>query len=84
MAEFTIIDIFPVSFMPEPFIVGHIKGEMNVGEAVELRKSDGSRFTGAVKALDFHRSGPDRYSIVFSGEISPHAEKGDLIVSLDN
>lgn len=83
MAVFTIIEILPVSFMPEPFIVGQIRGEMNVGDAVELRKSDGSRFTGAVKALGFHRSGPNRHSMVFCGEISPHAEQGDLIVSLE-
>lgn len=80
MSKFHVIDIFPVSFRPDPFILGRVEGEFVVGQAVVLMKSDGRRYSGSIKAVEFHQPAPDQFSSVFSEDIWRNAEPGDIIV----
>ncbi|MFD0366248.1 hypothetical protein ACFQZZ_32845 [Nocardia sp. GCM10030253] len=82
MSEFYVEAIFPVSFRPNPFVVGRAVGDFTVGQAVELRRKDGTIYRGVLEALDFHRPAPDKLSLVFSAEVSSQVEPGDVIYSV--
>ncbi|MFC8047862.1 hypothetical protein [Nocardia sp. NPDC057353] len=82
MATFEVIDIFRVSFMPDPYVVGRADGGFAVGESVEVKKPDGRVCTGVVKGFDFHQPSPDRFSVIFSESIWRHLEIGDVIASV--
>lgn len=82
MSEFYVEEIFPVSFRPTPFVVGRAVGDFQVGQHITLRKKDGTTYEGVLEALDFHQPAPDKYSLVFSPEVSAQVEPGDVIYSL--
>ncbi|WP_433661094.1 hypothetical protein ACQPW1_02120 [Nocardia sp. CA-128927] len=82
MSEFYVEEIFPVSFRPNPFVVGRAVGDFAVGQEIELRKKDGTTYRGVLEALDFHRPGPEKFSLVFSAEVSSRVEPGDVIYSV--
>ncbi|MFQ6331608.1 hypothetical protein ACLMAL_36560 (plasmid) [Nocardia sp. CWNU-33] len=82
MSEFYVEDIFPVSFRPNPFVVGRAVGDFTVGQEVELQKKDGTTYRGVLEALDFHQPAPDKFSLVFSAEVSSRVEPGDVIHSV--
>jgi hypothetical protein len=57
VSEFYVEDIFPVSFRPNPFVVGRAVGDFTVGQEVELQKKDAAwlgmtRFTLLRDRLD--------------------------------
>ncbi|MGW5920874.1 hypothetical protein ACWFPY_17965 [Nocardia fluminea] len=80
MSEFRVTGIFPVSFRPEPFVVGHAIGDFEVGNAVELRRAGEVIAHGVLRAFEFHRSPRGELSFTFSDEISQHVRLGDIIV----
>ncbi|GGK53404.1 hypothetical protein GCM10011591_26520 [Nocardia camponoti] len=80
MAKFQVIDIFAVSFRPEPFVLGRVEGNFSVGQSVVLKKPDGRKFYGTIKSVEFHQPAPDQFSSVFSEDVSNNVEAGDLIV----
>ncbi|MEU7141886.1 hypothetical protein ABZ942_20710 [Nocardia sp. NPDC046473] len=80
-SEFYVEAVFPVSFRATPFVVGRAVGDFTVGQEVELHKKDGSVHRGVMEGLDFHRPGPDKFSLVFSAEVSTQVEPGDVIYS---
>lgn len=82
MSEFHVEDIFPVSFRPNPFVVGRVVGDFAVGQRVVLRKPDSTTYWGVLEALDIHNRTPGSASFVFSAEISQRIEIGDVIYSL--
>ena len=80
MSEFHVKQLFPVSFRPVPFVVGDVTGDFTAGQAVELRKPDGSKHRGVLEALDFHHHGTTA-AFVFSVDIASHIEPGDIVLS---
>ncbi|MET8778086.1 hypothetical protein AB0H49_08300 [Nocardia sp. NPDC050713] len=77
--EFEVLGVYPVSFMPVPFVVGTPSWDMCVGQSVRLRKKNGAIFDGTIESFDFHRPTEDQISVVFSAGISKNAEPGDVI-----
>ncbi|MFD6106258.1 hypothetical protein ACFWFQ_26755 [Nocardia salmonicida] len=84
MSEFRVTGIFPVSFRPDPFVVGHAVGDFDVGGAVELRRAGEVVASGVLKAFEIYRSPRGKLSLTFSDEISQHVRVGDVIRSVDN
>ena len=81
MSEFYVEDTFPVSFRPNPFVVGRAVGDFTIGQRVELHKKDGTTYQGILEALDFHQSAPGKFSLVFSAEVSSRIEPGDVVAT---
>ncbi|WP_067712046.1 hypothetical protein [Nocardia yamanashiensis] len=79
MSEFHVLHIFPVSFMPRPFVVGRAIGDFEIGQAVRLHKSGGVVIEGRLESMDLHQREPGEFSFVFSEEISGRVEPGDVI-----
>ncbi|MGW0048320.1 hypothetical protein GV791_07510 [Nocardia cyriacigeorgica] len=77
--EFRVLGVYPVSFMPVPFVVGTPNWDMRVGEAVRLHKKNGAIFDGAIESFDFHRPTEDQISVVFSATVAKNAEPGGVI-----
>lgn len=83
MSEFRVTGVFPVSFRPDPFVVGHAIGDFDVGGAVELRRAGEVIAHGFLRAFEIHRSPKGESSLTFSDEISQHVRVGDVIRSMD-
>lgn len=81
MSELRVTHVFPVSFMPRPFVVGKATGDFTVGQDVTLRKHDGTIVTGKLESIDIHQRDSGELSLVFSEEISRHVQPGDVISS---
>ncbi|MGW0328828.1 hypothetical protein [Nocardia sp. NPDC003183] len=75
--------IFPVSFRPDPFVVGHAIGNFDVGGAVELRRAGKVIARGVLRAFEIRRSPRGELSFAFSDEISQHVSVGDVVRSMD-
>ncbi|MFC9874196.1 hypothetical protein [Nocardia salmonicida] len=75
--------IFPVSFRPDPFVVGHAVGSFDVGGAVELRRAGEVVASGVLEAFEIHRSPRGELSLTFSNEISEHVRIDDVIHSIN-
>ncbi|MEV4206648.1 hypothetical protein [Nocardia salmonicida] len=83
MSEFRVTGIFPVSFRPDPFVVGHAIGNFDVGGAVELRRAGEVIARGVLRAFEIHRSPRGELSFTFSDEISRHVRVDDVIHSIN-
>ncbi|MEU4709311.1 hypothetical protein AB0G00_23030 [Nocardia salmonicida] len=81
MSEFRVTGVFPVSFRPDPFVVGHAIGDFDVGGAVELRRAGEVIAHGFLRAFEIHRSPKGEFSLTFSDEISQHVRVDDVIHS---
>ncbi|MEV6658655.1 hypothetical protein [Nocardia fluminea] len=75
--------IFPVSFRPDPFVVGRAIGNFEVGGAVELQRASKAIAHGVHRAFDIHRSPRGERSFTFSDEISQRVSVGNVIRSMD-
>ncbi|MCU1647065.1 MAG: hypothetical protein JWN03_7340 [Nocardia sp.] len=77
------LQVFPVSFRPTPFVVGRAIGEFSIGQRVLLRKADGLVVEGKLVSLDIHQRVPGEFSFVFSEEISERVAAGDVIYAME-
>jgi hypothetical protein len=81
MAEFTVEEVFPVSFQPVPFLWGTLKGSLRIGDEVELDTPAGPR-RGKVTTIELHKppnARDDQFSIAIAGELVPHVTQGSVI-----
>jgi hypothetical protein len=80
-AEFTVEEIFPVSFQPVPFLWGTLKGSLRIGDEVELDTAAGPQ-GGKVVTIELHKpphARDDQFSIAIAGDLVPHVARGSVI-----
>ncbi|WP_278260576.1 hypothetical protein [Nocardia sp. AG03] len=79
MDEFRVTAVFPVSYQPNPHVIGHLTGDFESGATVELRRSGQTITHGTLEHVGFHRSPTGEYSFTFCDRISADVQPGDVI-----
>ncbi|RMI28469.1 hypothetical protein [Nocardia stercoris] len=78
-ATFKVTRIFHLTSEPVPFVVGTATGLMSIGDAVVLKKADGTQIRGTLDSMHVKRNVTGEISMMFSAEISENVEVGDEI-----
>ncbi|MEU3015386.1 hypothetical protein [Nocardia asteroides] len=78
MTKFRVIGVFPVSFWPDPFLIGLPDGEIQIGDEATLKRTSES-YQGVVQRIEFHQPSPEKLSISISGALANEVREGDLI-----
>ncbi|MFD4444450.1 hypothetical protein ACFWPK_32205 [Nocardia sp. NPDC058519] len=78
--RFRVVGVFPVSFWPDPFLIGIPDGEVNIGDEAQLCRANEAPHHGIVKRVEFHRPTPDQLSISISGSLAKEVKEGDIIL----
>lgn len=79
-ATLTVEEVFHVVF--GPMVWGTLSGHFAVGDRLLLERADGTRATGNVKSIDFHRPADahdDQISIGVRGEVADVVRVGDVL-----